>query len=383
VDACQSLESALRLLAEEPSAPQANAMELDLRRLYAVALAHVHGFAAEPLQENLHRAIELAELAARAEPLFELRYALTMSHAYRGDYAIATAVCAHLRADAADLGGISTLRAGYVAGVVALWRGDLVAAEELFTPVRRAAVAAPVDTPWFGVDPALGAASHDSVRLLVVGDRDRALDAQNGTIEAAERLGHPFTLVQALTLGAGIFGLAGRWERSEALATAALAVASDHDFRVWAAFARLWRGRARAERGDVAGIGDMREEIATLHRERVRLGGSALYTALAGGCLRLGRGPEGIVAADEGLALCRDTGERLFESELWALRGELLERQADLASGHPERVALLDQADAARARALTLAREQGARGLVNRLRRHRGPPVAGDARPTD
>jgi adenylate cyclase len=42
--------------------------------------------------------------------------------------------------------------------------------------------------------------------------------------------------------------------------------------------------------------------------------------------LRAGRLDEAAGAVDAGLAHCRDTGERLFEPELWRLRGEILAR---------------------------------------------------------
>jgi hypothetical protein len=107
------------------------------------------------------------------------------------------------------------------------------------------------------------------------------------------------------------------------------------------------------------------------------LGGSVLDSALAAAHLRMRQPQQGVAAADEGLALCGDNGERLFESELLALKGELLQMQAEGATAKAQRFAYLDQADAAFAGALVLAHEQGAR--AGEPAQNRDGSVWGDA----
>lgn len=96
----------------------------------------------------------------------------------------------------------------------------------------------------------------------------------------------------------------------------------------------------------------------------MRLAGSLLFSWFAGACLRLNRVDEGLAAADTGLAHCRDTTERLFEAELWRLRGELILRR-----GRGEaraRQAVIQDAAECFEKARAVARAQGALMLERR-----------------
>jgi hypothetical protein len=104
----------------------------------------------------------------------------------------------------------------------------------------------------------------------------------------------------------------------------------------------------------------------------LRLGNSLLVSLLAGACLRLGRVDEGLAAAAAGLVHCRDTGERVFEAELWRLRGELTRRHAHATRRARPGSATLE-AEEYFQKARAIAQAQGARGLEQRI----GPTAAG------
>src|SRR5262249_43510056 len=124
------------------------------------------------------------------------------------------------------------------------------------------------------------------------------------------------------------------------------------------------RGRALVELGEgERALEEIRRGLEILQQAGLRLGNSQLLSFLAAACLRLDRVDEGLAAVDCGLAHCRDTAERLFESELWRLRGELLLRRA------PRWRAAIRDAEEYQEKARAVARAQGAAMLERRAER--------------
>jgi hypothetical protein len=97
------------------------------------------------------------------------------------------------------------------------------------------------------------------------------------------------------------------------------------------------------------------------------VGLSLLFSFMAAACLRLDRVDEGLAATDSGLAYCRDSTGRLFEAELWRLRGELILRR-DRPKTLP-RQAALREAEECFEKARSVARAQGAGMLERRASR--------------
>jgi len=145
-------------------------------------------------------------------------------------------------------------------------------------------------------------------------------------------------------------------------------LSDEYGFPRWRGTALVVRGRALVEMGHGdRGLAEIREGVEELRQDGLRLGNSLLFSLLAGACLRREKLDEGLAAADAGLAHCRDTGERLFEAELWRLRGALVERRA-----RPEkrgRGAAIPEAKECFDQARAVARLQGAHMLGQRISR--------------
>jgi hypothetical protein len=255
---------------------------------------------------------------------------------------------------------------------VALWSGDLPVAQEFLADVRRTSHVVPAETLWFGVIPTLGAASHENLRRWIAGNEREALADQQRTVAIAERSGHPFTLAQALSFGTLIHALAERWAEAAIIGSRAIAIAAEHGFSRWVGTALVCRGRALVGQDDrERGLREMWEGMDVLSHAGVRLGSSLLFSLRAGGHLQTGQWDEALAAIDEGLAVCRDTTERLFESELWRQKAELLLRRDRAAASIQPRSVSVDEACECLARSLTLARKGGAVGLERRAKRSR------------
>ena len=324
-EACSAIESALELLDEIPATPELAHEELGLRQLYSVVLVQFRGYGADVLRVNLRRTLALAEQTGNSVVRFDALYALAITQAHQGDLVAAGESGRELARLAQTAAMPAPWRAQYLMAVVALWTGDLRRAGQLLADVRAAFPVMEPGTRWFGVDPAIGVAGHESLRLWLVGEREAALVLQREAIAAAERLDDPFTMAYALTGGSAVCALCGRWDDVEQFAARAVALAEEHDFVRWRATALVCRGRARVERGEAdAGLRDMCVGFDLLAAAKLRLGASMLRSLHAGACLRLGRQTEGLASIAEGLSLCQQTSERLFEPELRRLEGELL-----------------------------------------------------------
>src|SRR5262249_52864904 len=111
----------------------------------------------------------------------------------------------------------------------------------------------------------------------------------------------------------------------ERLARGTLALAEQHDFPFWKSMANSLLGWALTQRGEAEQGAGLIEDALTQQRAS---GASALrahmLAFLAFAHLRNGAPGAGLDAVEEGLSWCETTLDRVFEPELWRLKGELL-----------------------------------------------------------
>src|SRR5215471_3537606 len=198
-----------------------------------------------------------------------------------------------------------------------------------------------------------------------------ARSIQAEAITLAEQHGRPFTIAQAATFAARVLLLEEDWGAAQKLAARAIDLSDEYGFPRWRGSALVIRGRAVAAEGDGdRGLAEMREGLEALRLAGLRLGNSAQLALLTEGCLQLDRVDEGLAAVETGLTYSRESGESVFDAELWRLRGELLARRAPR-SGRG-RAAMPAEVSECFEKARAVARSQGARGLEQRACRR--PP---------
>jgi hypothetical protein len=285
-------------------------------------LAQTAGYAADALLENLMRTRSLCERLADPAAIFDVRYALGMLYASRGDCATAEQTGHELLPLSEGLETSAVLRAHYMSGAAALWSSNLRAARQpLGRVLSSSAAPEEADTP-FGVDIVITARSLEGLRLWFVNDPDRARTVQQEALALADRVGRPFPIAHAVTFSAILLLFDERWGEAAKLAARGVALAEEYGFPRWGGTARIIHGRALVEQGDgEGGLAEIREGLDELRPTGLRLGNSLLFSVFAGACLRASHVDEGLATVDTGLTHCRETTERLFEAELWRLRG--------------------------------------------------------------
>jgi class 3 adenylate cyclase/predicted ATPase len=247
--------------------------------------------------------------------------------------------------------------AHWALGTTWLWLGALPAAREhleagiaRYTPDQRRA-------PVFrmGQDPGVACRTNAAHTLWLLGYPEQAMVRLHDALTLAHELSHPFTLAFARWLAAIVFQYRRDVPAVYEQAEAAVALATEQGFPLWAAMGTSVRGWALTMQGQgEAGLAQVHQGIAA-HRAT----GAVLFvpyfcTMLADVCDHLGHTADGLQALAEAHTLVEQQEERWWEAEVCRLRGVLLLQQA----GTP-------QADAESwfQRALEVARRQEAKSL--------------------
>jgi tetratricopeptide (TPR) repeat protein len=213
---------------------------------------------------------------------------------------------------------------GYVLGYNAFYAGDQVRAQaELERALQPGEGGS--DSPV----PAIEAAFHCSLArgwsLAVTGEAEPAWQSVSASVAAAEAVGQPFAIAQALAYQSAVAQETGREPREvQELAERLLKIATEQDLTIWICFAHIFRGWARAMQREEDGVDELRDaiEASLAGGHLTSMGHSLLLQASA--LQHLGRSEEALRTADEALAFAADHLERFSESDAMRVRSELL-----------------------------------------------------------
>jgi predicted ATPase len=178
----------------------------------------------------------------------------------------------------------------------------------------------------YGRDPGVACLTFLAWSLWLLGYPEKAQQRNNESIALARELKHPFSLAVALVWSAPFYQLLHDAQQTEKLVEAALTLsANEGRFAQVSAMATVLRGWTWAQRGRE------RDGILLIHQ------GLAAYRATGSeGCRPMclayvaelykqaGEFDEGLLAISEALTLIKETGEGMYEAELYRLKGELM-----------------------------------------------------------
>jgi predicted ATPase/class 3 adenylate cyclase len=246
----------LGVLSTAPSTPERAREEITLRTSLARGLLAIRGYTTE-VEEAYNRALALSEEVGELPRRFPVLRSLASFYLYRGEFDKTAAVGRELLGLAEEQGEADLLVEGHlVLGSSLAFLGDvpggldhLDRAIELYDPLA-------YPPGRFRLGPSSGVVAHTTSALVLwtVGYPERAIQRATRAIELATQMGHPFTLAYSY-FHVGVLDL---WRRDmelvDARASAVLAVAEEHDYRIWRALALTLQGVAmtalgRAEEG--------------------------------------------------------------------------------------------------------------------------------------
>jgi predicted ATPase len=210
-----------------------------------------------------------------------------------------------------------------------------------------------------GSDLGLSAMAYDACCLWCLGYPEQAQRRSQEAIALARKLDHAFTLVDVLCFGGCVLNsmrrdaLALRDEAEELTR-----ISKGMGFSSFEGTGTCYRGLALAWLGQAKlGIAQTHEGWAVRESIGARCHLSSILAALGEAQTLAGRPQEGLATLAKAMDMVEETDERLWEAELFRLKGELLLMHDEPA--HAE--ASSDQAEQCFLQAVDVARQQGAK----------------------
>jgi TOMM system kinase/cyclase fusion protein len=329
LEAVAHLTRGLEVLGTLPDTPERHQQELALRITLGPALMATRGFEAPEVLHAYARAHELCQRVGDTQKLFSALWGLRYLHQVRGELQRACEVGEELLGVARQLQAPELVVVAHVGLEIGLfWRGELGLARThaqhalaLYDPqqMRDQAVR-------YGMDHGVACRLVGAVTLWLLGYPDQARQWSEAALTHAQGLRHAFTLQQTLCFSALLHLLRREAAVAQERAEAQRALCTEQGFAVYLAWGTIEWGAALAAQGAWAeGLAQIRQGL-TAYRTRGRLPWLLFLGLLAEACGRAGQVEDGRRTLDEALEAMQTTEERMYEAEVYRLRGELLQQ---------------------------------------------------------
>ncbi len=360
-EAVAHLNKGLGLVADLPSSADRDSKELGLRTLLGRAWIGLRGWASQEVGDTLHPALGLANALRRNDALVPTLFGLWANTFTTGR--VAEALSWFRRTlDAAEAYGDPVLQilGHYTALVNYSYLGDLISARQ-----HGDHMLALYDEEQHGhlmgviyQDPKTVGLAYGALLTWLFGYPAQAVQLRNAKEAHARRLGHPFDLGWALTMGATVLDPLGRPDELLKRAEEAERLGRDNSLPVITAFlAPCHSGIALIRKGQLSeGAASLRAGLAVWQASGGRTGLPYWKLVLAEAIARLGDLDGALDLVDEITAQIEQPGweERWCFAEILRIKGWLLSLKGDLPSAERSYVASLDFARRQQARSWEL-----------------------------
>ncbi|SDC68317.1 Double zinc ribbon [Variovorax sp. CF079] len=361
-EAIAHLTTALALLAALPEAPERARQELALQITLGPAWMAAKGLAAPEVEATYTRALMLCRQLGETVHLFPALMGLRTFYMVRGELPTARELAEQLVTLAQKAQDPALLVHAHRALGTALFglgeldpaRAHLEQALALHDPARH-----PSPAYFFVFEPGVLGLAFVAMDLWLLGYPDQALARSQAMLARAQTLSHPPDSASALTFAAELHLFRREAQPARELTEAVLALATEHGFPFWLGWGTILSGWALVEQGRAAeGMERMQQGLSAYQATGAGLWRTRFLALLAEAYARAGQAEAGLKTLAEALALVELTQERVYEAELYRLKGELMllqpGREGEEAGGEVEACFL---------QAITIARRQGARSL--------------------
>ncbi|MBI3756402.1 MAG: hypothetical protein HY267_00345 [Deltaproteobacteria bacterium] len=337
-EAISHFTAALELLLTLPDTPERTQQELTLQIALGVPLIATTNWTAPEVEKVYTRALELCQKMGEPPHLFPTLWGLWAFHLIRAEYHKAYELGDRLLGLAQRVHvSIFLLEAHYALGVTLTYLGEFASARlhleqgiALYDPQEHRSLAA----TYGSFDPGVIGLSILSLNFWLLGYTDQSLEKSHKAIVLAQELAHPFSSTLALDFAAWLHQFRQERQRVHEQAEAVVTLSSEQGFPFPLAWGTILRGWALAgqEQGK-EGIVQIRQGLLAYRDTGSELGRSYFLTLLAEAFGRIGQVEEGLSALAEALTFVDKTGERIYEAEVYRIKGELLLQQSRASLG--------------------------------------------------
>ena len=358
-EAVAYLTQGLELAGRLPPGREQRRQELRMLLALGPALQMTRGFAAAEVERTYARARDLSEEIGEPTELFQALWGLWLHTAGRGRYDRARPFAEELLAVAERLGDRALLlEAHHAMSPSTLWSGDPEATRRhgekgmaLYDQEADGSLA----FLYGGHDPGVCCRMHSAMALWFLGYPKSALERSRAGLALARDLSHLASIANALPFAMIVHQLRGEGAVVRELAESIITLSTERGFPQWLLFGKVFEALLQAEQGgDGAAIAQLRGAIAEYRATGNELYVPGFFSLLATALLKHGAIDEGLGAVADALAMADATGSRVWESDYYRLKGELLLAR-DPAAGQDAEIAFRQ--------AIEIARGQSARSL--------------------
>jgi predicted ATPase/transcriptional regulator with XRE-family HTH domain len=367
-EAIVHLSRGVALLRSLPENVERTRIDLQFQIALGISFAVVKGWSAPEAGHAYEQAREMVEQVGDPSQLGSILWGLYVYYIVRGELHTAHELgeqCLQLTQNQDD--SPLLVVSHFMVGVPSFHLGRLEVAQEHLEEGRVAYLPVKHDAyiSRYGPDFGVFSAAYESHLCWYLGYPEQALRQSQDTVDLAQALGHPYSLVLAQSYAAMLQQLCGDWSGAQAWAEGVLALCTAYEFPYYAAWTSFLQGWAMTKQGKLhEGIVQMQQGLAHLHAMETGLRESYYLGLLAEAHTRAGQVEEGLDLLVEALAWVDEREERYHEAELYRLRGELLYLRDETN----------DESERCFHRAIDIARQQQAKSLelraVMSLSRH-------------
>jgi class 3 adenylate cyclase/predicted ATPase len=353
-EAVSQLQKGLGLLASVPDSDWRRQRELDLLLVLRPALMATKGYSAPDVGATITRARALAEQLDRSDDVVPLLYGQWLFHAVRSDQSQALLFAERIEqiGDAQDRVGL--LRLGHLAhGISRMSLGEFVAARALFErchglddPDHRAVYA-----NIAMADPHGQMLKLLALTLTCLGYLDQGRALLNEALREARQRGHAYTLAFVLSYGAWAESATLLPHEAQRHADEAVALSTEQSFPILVAHGIVFQGWVLTALGQAQeGLALITQGLSMYRATDAVLYTPSMLTRVAEAYARLGQPVEGLNCIAEAAQIIESTNERIWEADVYRVRGDLLNATGDQAA-----------AEQSYRQALVVARRQSAK----------------------
>jgi class 3 adenylate cyclase/predicted ATPase len=329
VEAIAHFSKGLELLKTLPETPERSRYELTLQIALGPVVIAAKGYAAPEVERIYTRARELCQQMGKTPQLFPVLIGLWVFYDVRAEHQTAHQLAGQGLSLAQHVKDPSLLTSAHISlGETLFWLGELPSARAHFERGATLCDSYQARPTWVWVDYRVSCLSAPSVVLWYLGYPDQALRKSQEALTRARELAHPFTLAFALNWAVPVRQARREGQAVQERAEAQIALAREQGFPDWLAWGTIWRGWALAEQGqEEEGIAQMRQGLTALRPTGAEISRPYCLGLLAEVYGKAGRAEEGLATLAEALALVDKTGERMYEAELYRLKGTFTLKQ--------------------------------------------------------
>jgi len=403
MEAISHLTTGLELLKALPATPERTQQELMLQIALGAPLIGAKGFGSAEVGEAYGRARELCQHLGETPQLFPVLWGLWGFYHTRAEYTTTHELAEQLLSLAQSVQDPALLlQAHFALGDTLIWRGEFASARfhleqtiALYDPQQHQPHAL-----LYGQDPGVATRGYAAAALWHLGYPDQALKRIHEALTLAHKRAHPYSLAFALTFAAVLYQLRREERACQERAEATIVLCTEQGFPHWLPIVTAVQGWARAKQGQQAeGVTQVHQSLAAWRAIGGELVRSHFLALLAEVCEGMAQEEDGLQALAEALTLVEKNEERMYEAELYRIKGQLTLQQESKEQGARSKEQKLEntnpqsqilspksqaegEAEACFLKAIEVARKQQAKSLelraamsLARLWQHQGKKV--------